>query len=68
MNMTPCYSIIIPAYNEEKWLARTLPYLKQSMDMSEVSGEVIVVDNNSTDGTALTYEYDHLLFHYYSRL
>jgi len=52
MNMTPCYSIIIPAHNEEKWLARTLPYLKQSMGMSEVSGEVIVVDNNSTDGTA----------------
>jgi glycosyltransferase involved in cell wall biosynthesis len=52
MNMTPCYSIIIPAYNEEKWLTRTLPHLKQAMDMSEVSGEVIVVDNNSTDGTA----------------
>lgn len=49
--MTPCYSIIIPAYNEEKWLTRTLPYLKKAMDMSEVSGEVIVVDNNSTDGT-----------------
>ena len=52
MNMTACYSIIIPAYNEEKWLARTLPYLKEAMDMLEVSGEVIVVDNNSTDGTA----------------
>lgn len=52
MNMTPCYSIIIPAYNEEKWLARTLPYLKQSMETLDVSGEIIVVDNNSTDGTA----------------
>jgi glycosyltransferase involved in cell wall biosynthesis len=52
MNMTTGYSIIIPAYNEEKWLTRTLPHLKQAMDMSEVSGEVIVVDNNSTDGTA----------------
>jgi glycosyltransferase involved in cell wall biosynthesis len=50
--MTPFYSIIIPAYNEEKWLTRTLPHLKQAMDMSEVSGEVIVVDNNSTDETA----------------
>ena len=49
MNMTTSYSIIIPAYNEEKWLARTLPYLKEAMDMLEVSGEVIVVDNNSTD-------------------
>jgi len=52
MNMTTGYSIIIPAYNEEKWLTRILPNLKQAMDMSEVSGEVIVVDNNSTDGTA----------------
>jgi len=50
--MTPCYSIIIPAYNEEKWLTRTLPYLKKAMETLDVSGEVIVVDNNSTDGTA----------------
>ncbi|MBW1726354.1 MAG: glycosyltransferase [Deltaproteobacteria bacterium] len=52
MNMTPGYSIIIPAYNEEKWLTRTLPYLKKAMETLDVSGEVIVVDNNSTDGTA----------------
>jgi glycosyltransferase involved in cell wall biosynthesis len=52
MNMTTCYSIIIPAYNEEKWLTRTLPYLKKAMETLDVSGEVIVVDNNSTDGTA----------------
>ena len=50
--MTPCYSIIIPAYNEEKWLTRTLPYLIKTMEPLDVSGEVIVVDNNSTDGTA----------------
>ena len=50
--MTPCYSIIIPAYNEEKWLIRTLPHLKKAMETLDVSGEVIVVDNNSTDGTA----------------
>jgi glycosyltransferase involved in cell wall biosynthesis len=50
--MIPCYSIIIPAYNEEKWLDRTLPYLKKTMETLNVSGEVIVVNNNSTDGTA----------------
>jgi len=50
--MTAFYSIIIPAYNEEKWLDRTLPYLKKSMETLDVSGEVIVVDNNSTDGTS----------------
>jgi glycosyltransferase involved in cell wall biosynthesis len=52
MNMTTWYSIIIPAYNEEKWLVRTLPYLKKTMETLDVSGEVIVVDNNSTDDTA----------------
>ena len=52
MNTTHGYSIIIPAYNEEKWLTRTLPYLKKTMGTLEVSGEVIVVDNNSTDATA----------------
>ena len=52
MNMTPCYSIIIPAYNEERWLTRTLPHLKKAMETLDVSGEVIVVDNNSTDDTA----------------
>ena len=50
--MTPCYSIIIPAYNEERWLTRTLPHLKKAMETLDVSGEVIVVDNNSTDDTA----------------
>lgn len=51
MNMTACYSIIIPAYNEEEWLSRTLPALREAMDTLDVPGEVIVVDNNSTDQT-----------------
>ena len=29
MNVTPCYSIIIPDYNEEKRLTRTLSYVKK---------------------------------------
>ena len=52
MNMTILYSIIIPAYNEEKWLIRTLPALREAMNTLDASGEVIVVDNNSTDKTA----------------
>lgn len=46
------YSIVIPAYNEEVWLARSLPALREAMGAVDVSGEVIVVDNHSTDRTA----------------
>jgi glycosyltransferase involved in cell wall biosynthesis len=46
------YSVIIPAYNEEKWLPTTLSALKEAMDALEMPGEIIVVDNNSTDDTA----------------
>ena len=50
--MVPVYSIIIPAYNEELWLGKSLPAVRDAMAAIDVPGEVIVVDNNSTDGTA----------------
>lgn len=44
-------SVVIPAYNEEKYLARCLRALKrQHFDSGRV--EIIVVDSASTDGTA----------------
>lgn len=47
------YSVIIPAYNEEKLLGQTLSSLTAAMrELSELKGEIIVVDNNSTDKTA----------------
>ena len=46
------YSIIIPAYNEEKYLPETLKSVEKAMSSVELSGEIIVVDNNSTDKTA----------------
>jgi glycosyltransferase involved in cell wall biosynthesis len=46
------YSIIIPAYNEEKYLPETLKSVKKAMSFVELSGEVVVVDNNSTDKSA----------------
>lgn len=46
------YSIIIPAYNEEQWLPQTLDALHQAMSEIALSGEIIVVDNNSSDNTA----------------
>lgn len=52
MTMPIDYSIIIPAYNEEAWLQATLSALQEAMSRLELSGEIIVVDNNSSDNTA----------------
>ncbi len=47
------YSIIVPAYNEADELPRTLPALRAAMEsVLPARGELIVVDNNSTDGSA----------------
>ncbi len=46
------YSIVIPAYNEEAFLGPTLDRLSEAMKTVSGHGEVILVDNNSTDGTA----------------
>jgi len=50
--MTIQYSVIIPAYNEEEWLAKSLPALRTAMGEIEANGEILVVDNNSSDCTA----------------
>ncbi len=42
-------TIVIPAYNEERYLHRCLDAIAAQ---SEMPDQVIVVDNNSTDGTA----------------
>ena len=46
------YSIIVPAYNEERYLPRTVRFIKEAMPFLPGRGELIVVDNNSTDRTA----------------
>lgn len=43
-------SIIIPAYNEEQFISRTLTSIERHLQ--SVTYEVFVVDNGSTDGTA----------------
>ena len=47
-------SFIIPAYNEEKFLKKTVESLRESIAGAKIisSGEIIVVDNCSTDRTA----------------
>ncbi|SIS22475.1 glycosyltransferase [Williamsia sterculiae] len=55
---TPSIAVIIPVYNEEKFITDTLEGLRtqkfDSLVQRELLGgyRVVVVDNNSTDGTA----------------
>src|SRR5262245_30401408 len=52
----PHFSVIIPAFNEERYLGPTLESLNAAVDRLRrkrgKSAEVIVVDDASTDGTA----------------
>ena len=48
----PPASIIIPALNEEKYL----PVLLESLRQVSAPMDIIVVDGNSTDGTAQVIE------------
>ena len=52
MEPTPEISFIIPAYNEELLLPRTLSSLKVALKGKAVDFEIIVVDNNSSDNSA----------------
>jgi len=48
-------SVIVPAFNEEKLIAATLPVIQAAMNSFSQRGwttEMIVCDNNSTDATA----------------
>lgn len=45
------YSIVVPAFNEELYLPQTLAALRSAMAAVTMPGEIIVVDNNSTDRT-----------------
>jgi len=45
----PLISVVIPAFNEENFIAKTLESLL-NQDFKDF--EIIVVDNNSTDQTA----------------
>jgi glycosyltransferase involved in cell wall biosynthesis len=52
----PKLSVIIPAWNEEKWIGRAIDSVKRAAGVYErergCSAEIIVVDNNSSDRTA----------------
>jgi glycosyltransferase involved in cell wall biosynthesis len=46
------FSIIIPAWNESDYIEATLDATKKAIAQLQHQGEIIVVDNNSTDNTA----------------
>ena len=45
-------SIVIPTYNEKKNLPFLLEKIYSELDKNKISGELIVVDDNSPDGTS----------------
>ncbi len=51
MSKNPQVSIVLPAFNEEKYIGDTLFSLLKSEQQTQISYEVILVDNNSTDKT-----------------
>jgi len=48
---TPYLSIVIPAYNEEKRIGKTLRAILEYFKNKEFSTEILVVNDGSTDGT-----------------
>jgi glycosyltransferase involved in cell wall biosynthesis len=49
---SPELSVVIPAYNEERRLPRSLPRVFDYLASRNLDGEVIVVDDGSADATA----------------
>lgn len=45
-------SVIIPAYNEEKRLRKTMPLLRDFLKKQSFAWEVVLIDDGSTDNTA----------------
>ncbi len=52
----PLLSLVVPAYNEERRLPQTLPRIVNFVQAQEYEGEVIVVDDGSTDATVKVVE------------
>ena len=50
-NTAPLFSIVVPAYDEERYLPRCLDAIHRSIAQLGEDVEIIVVDNESHDGT-----------------
>ena len=44
-------SIVIPCYNEEKTIKELILKVKKSVNLLNIENEIILIDDNSTDGT-----------------
>lgn len=49
-------SVVIPAYNEEESLGETLESLEKALDAANIPREIVVVNDNSKDGTLAVLE------------
>ena len=49
---SPLISIIIPAYNEESRITKTLDTITEYLQQNNINAEIIVVDDGSSDATA----------------
>src|SRR5487761_1723548 len=47
----PALSVVIPAYNEEQRLPRTIEQIERYLDGRQLDYELIIVDDGSSDGT-----------------
>ena len=45
-------AIVVPAFNEEASISSTISGIREMMEGSGIQGEIIVVDDGSTDGTS----------------
>jgi dolichyl-phosphate beta-glucosyltransferase len=48
----PYLSVVVPAFNEEERIAQTISEVLAEFDRLAVNGELLVVDDGSSDGTA----------------
>jgi len=49
----PALSVVIPCYNEEQRLPRTIEQVQRFLDARNTPYELILVDDGSADGTRL---------------
>ena len=59
-NENPYLSVVIPAYNEEKRILKTLTYIYKYLSVQKYTWEIIVVDDGCKDDTANIVKESHL--------